>query len=142
MLKDIIYTYCLVYIDNVLVKSPDFKSHLHSLDLDTRLSESGLKLKPKKCKQFACEVKFLWCIVTADGMQTDPDKTILIEEWPVPTCTKDVRRFCLGIIGYYCKCIPSFSHKVTVFTILFKGQVGEKSSKMSVPVTFTWCPKH
>ena len=24
VLKDIIYTYCLVYIDNVLVKSPDF----------------------------------------------------------------------------------------------------------------------
>ena len=92
VLKDVMYTHCLVYHDDVLVKSSDLRSHLHSLDLVfTRLSDSGLKLKPKKCKLFACEVKFLGFTVTADGIQTDPDKTILIEEWPVPTCTKDVR---------------------------------------------------
>ena len=94
VLKYVMYTHCQVYLDDVLVKSPDLKSHLHSLDLVfTRLSDSGLKLKPKKCKLFACEVKFLGFTVSADEIQTDPDKTILIEEWPVPTCTKDVRSF-------------------------------------------------
>ena len=59
VLKDVKYTHCLVYIDDVLVKSPDLKSHLHSLDLIfARLSDSGLNLKPKKCKLFAGEVNF------------------------------------------------------------------------------------
>ena len=31
-------------------------------------------------KLFSCEVKFLGFTVTTDGIQTDPDKTILIEE--------------------------------------------------------------
>ena len=79
-----------VYLDYVLVYR---ESHEHSLDLVfTVLSDSRLKLKPKKCKLFASEVKFLGFTLTANGIQTDPDKTILIEEWPVPTCTKDVRR--------------------------------------------------
>ena len=43
--------------------------------------------------------------MTVDGIQTDPDKTILIEEWPIPACTNAVRRF-LCIIRYYRKCIP------------------------------------
>ena len=70
------------------------------------------------------------------------DKTILIEEWPVPTCTKDVRRF-WGIIGYYRKFIPSFSHKAIGLIKLLKGKLVKRgSSKMFVPVTFTWGPEH
>ena len=72
VLKDVMYTHCMVYLDDVLVKSPDLKSYIHSLDLVfTRLSDSGLKLKPKTYKLFACEVKFRGFTVTADGIQTD-----------------------------------------------------------------------
>ena len=49
VLKDVMYINCLVYLDDVLVKSFDLKSHLHSLNLVfTRVSDSGLERKPEK----------------------------------------------------------------------------------------------
>ena len=42
---------CLVYIDDILIDSPDFKTHLDDLTrVLTRLSEAGFMLKAKKCR--------------------------------------------------------------------------------------------
>ena len=139
VLKDVMYTHCLVYLDDILVKSPDLKSHLHSLDLVfTRLSDSGLKLKPKKCDLFTNEVKFLGFLVSPDGIHPDPDKTTLIKEWAVPDSTKAVRQY-LGIIGYYRKFIPKFSLKAAPLTELLKGKLVKRGNhKTFVPVQFYW----
>ena len=116
VLKDVIYTHCLVYPDDILVKSPDLNSHINSLDaVFTKLYHSGLRLKPKKCDLFTNVVKFLGFLISPDGIHPDPEKNTLIKEWAVPDSTKTIRKY-LGIIGYYRKCITKFSLEAAPLT--------------------------
>ena len=139
VLKDVMYTHCLVYLDDILVKSPDLSSHINSLDIVfSKLYEAGLRLKPKKCQLFTTEVRFLGFLVTPNGIHADPEKTQLIEEWPTPNNTRAVRQY-LGIIGYYRKFIFQFSKKAAPLTQLLKGKLVKRGKhKMFVPVEFYW----
>ena len=139
VLRGLLYKHCLIYLDDILVKSTDFASHLDSMELVfDRLYEAGLRLKPKKCDLFSTKVKFLGYLITESGIRTDPDKTKLIEDWPTPTCTRDVRKY-LGLISYYRKFVPNFSVKASALTQLLKGKLVKRGhSKMFVPVPFQW----
>ena len=51
---------CLVYLDDIIVHSIDFESHLLRLErLLERLVVAGLMLKVSKCRLFQREVAFL-----------------------------------------------------------------------------------
>ena len=67
-----------------------------------------MKLSPKKCSFFMREVKYIGHIVSAEGMQADPDKIDKVKNWPIPTNPEQVRSF-LGFVGYYRKFIQNFS---------------------------------
>ena len=50
---------CLIYLDDIIVKSATFESHVKNLSLVfDRLRAAGLKLAPKKCNLFMTEVTF------------------------------------------------------------------------------------
>ena len=50
----------LLYLDDVIVISPDFESHLQRLqDVFDRLQDAGLKLKPSKCELLQDEAHYL-----------------------------------------------------------------------------------
>lgn len=99
----------LVYLDNILVFSPDFNIHLERLEeVFKRLQQANLKLKPSKCSLFATDVEYLGHLVSADGIKTDPKKVQCVKEWPTPRHKKDVRAF-LGSVGYYRRFIPEYS---------------------------------
>ena len=69
---------------------------------------------------------------------TDPDKTKLIEDWPTPTCTRDVRKY-LGLISCYRKFVPQISEKNYSLTQFLNGKfVKRDRSKTFVPVSFKW----
>lgn len=73
-----------------------------------RFKKAKLKLKPKKCILFKDEVSFLGHVVSANGIQCDPQKIAAIKEWPVFENISDVRSF-LGLASYYRKFIYNFS---------------------------------
>lgn len=99
----------LVYLDDILVFSPGFETHLERLgEVFSRLQKANLKLKPSKCSLFATEVEYLGHVVNADGIKTDPKKVECIKDWPTPKHKKDVRSF-LGTVGYYRRFIPGYS---------------------------------
>jgi hypothetical protein len=43
-------------------------------------------------------------VISEAGIATDPEKTKIVESWPVPTNVKELRSF-MGFCGYYRKFI-------------------------------------
>ena len=84
----------MVYIDDILIHSPSFESHLAILEeVFRRCRRAGLTLNPKKCAFFQSSVKFLGHIVSKDGQRPDPSKVHAITEYPAPTSKHEVHRF-------------------------------------------------
>ena len=100
---------CLVYIDDIVIPGRTFQAHLANLRaVFDRLREAGLKLKPRKCHLCLQKVKFLGHIVSADGVQTDPQKTERVSSWPTPSSRKAVQQF-LGLASYYRRFVKDFA---------------------------------
>ena len=51
----------------------------------TRLSRTGLKLKPSKCELVQGRVEFLGYVVSNEGISADPAKVTAVTEFPRPT---------------------------------------------------------
>lgn len=59
--------------------------HLHRLrQVFDRIRKAGLKLKPAKCQFLKKPVTFLGHVVSSQGIETDPEKTRAVDEWPTP----------------------------------------------------------
>jgi len=84
-----------------------------------KLRGANLKLKPSKRFFLQTSVKISGHLVSSKGLETDGDKTTLIEEWPVPTSLKQLRGF-LGLAGYYRRFVKDFSKKATPQNDLLK----------------------
>ena len=71
-LFDIRDEFAFPYLDDVIVYSEDFRSHLDHLRIVfRRLKERGIKINPAKCKFFQKEVNFLGRVITGDGYKID-----------------------------------------------------------------------
>ena len=101
----------LVYINDLLVISSDFESHLKHLGLVfDRLREANIKLKPSKCQFATQKVLYLGHIVSKHGVEADPAKTKLISDFPTPKNVKQVRSF-LGLANYYRKFVKDYAKR-------------------------------
>lgn len=117
---------CLVYIDDIVIPGRTFHAHLaHLRAVFDRLKDAGLKLKPRKCRLCLQKVYFLGHIVSADGVQTDPQKTERVSTWPTPTSQKEVQQF-LGLASYYRRFVKDFA---TIAKPLY--QLTEKTAKFA-----------
>ena len=100
---------CLVFLDDIIVISSTFEQHLERLSaVFGRLRSANLKLKPSKCKLFQLKVKFLGSVVSAKGIEPDPDKLTAISEWLVPANLTELRAF-VGLASYYRRHVEGFS---------------------------------
>ena len=86
-----------------------------------RLKAAGLKLKASKCQWFKCSVKYLGHVVSAKGLQCDPEKIEAVQNWPVPQTVTQVGQF-LGFAAYYRKFSHNFSKIAQPLTNLTKNQ--------------------
>lgn len=98
-----------VYLDDIIVVSRTFEEHIDLLMrvLD-RLRSANLTISLSKCCFFRKQLKYLGYVVDELGLRTDPDKIKAITDFPVPTCSKEVKRF-LGTASYYRRFIRGFS---------------------------------
>ncbi|GBM88894.1 Retrovirus-related Pol polyprotein from transposon 17.6 [Araneus ventricosus] len=66
---------CLVYLDDFIIVGRTFEEHLNNLrKVFQRLQKANLKLSLKKCRFFQKEVAYLGHVISAEGVQTDPEK--------------------------------------------------------------------
>ncbi|XP_053681478.1 uncharacterized protein LOC127161145 [Labeo rohita] len=102
---------CMVYIDDIIVYSPDLQTHLHHLkQVFHSLHKAGLTLNLKKCKFIRASLDYLGHTITADGVKVNSDKVDAVRTFPTPKSLKEVQRF-LGLAAWYHRFIPDFSTK-------------------------------
>lgn len=135
---------CQIYLDDVIIAGKTFEEHQEKLRMVfQRLQECNMKLSPKKCSLFQSRVKYVGHIISADGIETDPEKVSKIETWPIPKSTDDVRSF-LGFSGYYRKFVKDYSKIAKPLTDLLHGEHLKKSKrkgikrKISAKVPWSW----
>jgi len=75
--------------------------------------------------------------VSADGVQTDPDKISKIVNWPSPRSTDEVRSF-LGFAGYYRRFVSNLSKLAKPLNDLLIGSIAKKSRRKPDRTTFHW----
>ena len=84
-LDGLTWIYCLVYLDDIIVWSATFDEHLHRLrQVFDRIRKAGLRFKSSKCQFLKKRVTFLGHVVSSQGIETDPEKTRVVDEWPTP----------------------------------------------------------
>lgn len=117
-LRGLHYRNVLVYIDDIIVFSKDFDSHIENLqEVFDHLRGAGLKLKPSKCHFGVKQVAYLGHILTKHGVMADPEKVRLVKEFPEPRNQKELRGF-LGLANYYRKFIEGFAATAAPLTKL------------------------
>jgi hypothetical protein len=110
ILNEFLDEFCSAYLDDVLVYSETEEEHIvHCNKVLSKLCDAGLHLDIKKCEFHVTRVKYLGMILTAEGLQMDPDKVKAIQDWKDLRTVKDVQAF-IGFANFY----RQFIHKFTL----------------------------
>ena len=99
-----------VYLDDYLMTSRDFTSHLQLLrTVFTRLRYAGLKYRLSKSSFCQKQVLYLGHVISQDGLSVAPHNVSKIVNFPNPRDKTGVRRL-LGLFGFYRSFIKGFSN--------------------------------
>ena len=103
-------TYCVIYLDDVIVFGHMEEEHLEHLHIVfERFQEFNLKLKPSKCSFFQLEIMYLAHHILCQGILPSQDNVQAVEEFPMPETYTQVHTFC-GLMGHYRRFIKKFSN--------------------------------
>ncbi|XP_031505661.1 uncharacterized protein LOC116267862 [Nymphaea colorata] len=92
--------YVLVFFDDILVYSLTLEMHTKHLDtILTILRDNQLYAKMSKCTFGQTSVGYLGHIVSEHGVRAEPEKLVVIEQWPLPKNPKELHGF-LGLTGF------------------------------------------
>ena len=109
VLKGMLWKTVLVYLDDILLFTESFSSHISVLrEVLERLRGAGLKLSPNKCFIARKRVKYLGHYVSEHGIEVNPKKIQSVRDAIPPENVKQVRQF-LGLAGYYRRYVKGFS---------------------------------
>ena len=137
-LGDLHLSICFIFLDDLIIFSRTYEEHMERLQMVfDRLRVTGLKLSPKKCNFLMERVKYVGHVVSKQGIETDPDKTERIKNWPTPKTPEEVRQF-LGFCGYYRRFIRNFSQIAKPLTILMPIPKDKQKGKKIAKQKWVW----
>jgi hypothetical protein len=105
-----------VYIDDIVVKSAEFSSHIADLRRAfDKMRRYGLKMNPRKCVFGVSAGKFLGFVIHEHGIEIDADRIKYIRNVGPPTCKVEVQKF-LSKVNYLRRFISNLAGKIDAFT--------------------------
>ena len=122
-------TYCLIYLDDVIVfsKMPDEHLQRMCVVFDC-LRENSLKLKPSKCDVFKSEINYLAHHVSQKGVLPSKKNLESIAQCPPPDMYTKVKSF-VGLVGHYRCFIKGFAKIAAPLYDLTNGDNKNKKSE-------------
>ena len=98
-----------IYVDDILVMSNTIEEHiLHLKGIIQRLTSASLTLNTEKCKFGYEKLYILGYTISKDGIEIDKSKLSKINEFPIPTSSRDLQSF-LGLANFFREFIPNYS---------------------------------
>ncbi|GFW25489.1 retrovirus-related Pol polyprotein from transposon 17.6 [Trichonephila clavipes] len=120
VLGDLLHNGALVYIDDIILFTKTIDEHFELLGkIFERFERIHLKFNPSKCQFLTKNCKCLGFVVTPEGILIDKDKSVSINEFPVPTDQKQIKSF-LGCCNFYRRDIKKFEKRVLPLTNLLR----------------------
>lgn len=112
----------IVFLDDILVYSPSWTDHLlHLRQVLQTLRDNHLFAKISKFSFGLSSIHYLGHIISNQGVTTDPDKTLVMQQWPIPKNATELRGF-LGLTGCYQKFVKRYGIICKPLTTLFTKQ--------------------
>ena len=128
-LGELNFTYCLIYLDDVIVFSNTPDEHLQRMRVVFNcLREHGLKLKSSKCEVFKSEINYLAHHVSRRGVLPLKKNLESITQCPPPDTYTKVKSF-VGLVGHYRHFIKDFAKIAAPLYDLTSGDNKDKKSE-------------
>ena len=109
-LRELNLTYCVIYLDDVIVFGCTEEEHLEHLHMVFKwFHEFNLKLKPLKCSFFQSEIMYLAHHVSRRGILPSWENVQAVQEFLMPETCMQVCTFC-GLAGHYRRFIKGFAN--------------------------------
>ena len=122
-------TYCLIYLDDVIIFSKTEEEHLERMRVVfDRFHEHGLKLKPSKCEVFKTEINYLAHHISKRGVLPSKKNLEAIARCPPPDTYTKVKSF-VGLVGHYRHFIKGFANIAAPLYDLTSGENKDKKSE-------------
>ena len=105
-------TYCLIYLDDVIVFSKTEEEHLHHLCIVFECFRGhNLKLKPNKCEFFKNEISYLAHHISKEGVQPSKENLKAVARFTPPQTYTGIKAF-MGFLGHYWEFVKGIMHIV------------------------------
>ena len=122
-------TYCLIYLDDVIIFSQTEEEHLEWMRVVfDRFWEHGLKLKPSKCEVFKTEINYLSHHVSKRGVLSSKKNLEAIAQCLPPDTYTKIKSF-VGLVGLYRHFIKGFANIAAPLYNLTSGENKDKKSE-------------
>ena len=109
VLNNIKWKICLVYLDDCVIFSEDFATHLLRVrEVLSRFREAGFKLKLSKCYWGRTSIPFLGHLITTQGILPNPDKVAVVLQAERPTDVSSLRSF-TGLTSYFRRFVKGYA---------------------------------
>ena len=113
-----LHKYVVIYLDDILIFSKTPEEHVaHLREVLSILRANRLYAKLSKCDFNMSQVLYLGHVVSRDGLQVDPKKVSIVQNWPAPKDIHELRCF-LGLTNYFRTFIQGYARRVMPLTKL------------------------
>lgn len=121
VLRDYLNKFVIAYINDILIYSPDYTSHVKQVCLVLeKLLQNQLYVKGEKCEFHTKQTSFLGYHISEQGVSMDDRKVNAVLQWPRPQTMKELQKF-LGFVNFYRRFICNYSTVAAPLTLLTKG---------------------